>query len=210
MKFTRNYIDKTEVYTIIGSTRFKDKMEEEAALLQSFGYLSLVTSISKDVRTDLIVSEHNLMKEGYKRIDLSNQVVCINYNGYIGENTAREYQYATLIKRIPVSFKYDKVSESLLKYLNSYYEDYDGKLHLWNISDNSLVNIKTIYVRKNLVIDKDILDLLEELNFDRNCYNFILISNMICESKYINNNILSVDDDTFENQIRSSDLFVTE
>ena len=69
VSLTMDNIDKTEVVTVIGSTRFDKEMIDKARYLQSTGKLSLITSITKE--PTYAVSEDILMKEGYKRINLS-------------------------------------------------------------------------------------------------------------------------------------------
>lgn len=107
--FTRAEIAQVPVGTVIGSTRFEEDMKDMARIIQSYSSLALMTSITKEPTYP--INENILMIEGYKRLSISDFAVCINKNGYIGDNTAREYYFATFIARIPVYFSHDLVTE---------------------------------------------------------------------------------------------------
>ena len=79
VKWNKDEIHNVKVGTVIGSTRFEEEMKDIARKMQSYGYLSLITSIGKEPTYP--VTENILMKEGYKRLDLSDFAVCINKDG---------------------------------------------------------------------------------------------------------------------------------
>lgn len=206
VSLTLDNINKTEVVTVIGSTRFDKEMNDKARYLQSTGHLSLITSITKE--PTYAVSEDMLMKEGYKRINLSDTVVCMNCHGYIGENTAREYQYATLVRRIPVYFDEDEVTEHMLKYLNSYFIDNEGQYRLWNYSNIEGLTVKTICIRENPIVAPDIEAMLSDImDIDKEFYHAILSIDMRKQCKHIGTPVRILPNDIFDANVRESNLF---
>lgn len=208
VSLTMDNIDKTEVVTVIGSTRFDKEMNDKARYLQSTGHLSLITSITKE--PTYAVSEDMLMKEGYKRINLSDTVVCINKYGYIGENTAREYQYATLVKRIPVYFDTDEVTEKMLHYLNAYFIDDEGDYRLWNYSNIEGLTIKTICIRENPVVAPDIMEMLADMDIDKEFFYAILSTDMRKQCKHTGVPVRILPNEIFEANVRESKLYIPE
>lgn len=204
VKFDKDEIDNVKVGTVIGSTRFEDEMKDIARKMQSYGYLSLITSIGKEPTYP--VTENILMKEGYKRLDLSDFAVCINKDGYIGENTAREIYYATFIKRIPVMFEYDMITEKMLKYINAFIISVSNKCHLLN-SDalEKGYHIKKIYIRSNAKISEDIKDMLP--NYDSELLSSIISIDMRKQLRDMEIPVVMLNDNRFESILRESSLY---
>lgn len=93
------------IITLLGSTKFKDAFEKEIRKLTLEGHVVLhpeiyshSEGISIDKKTEKILKD--LHKE---KIDMSDSVLVINVNGYVGENTLSEINYAKE-KGKPVSY----------------------------------------------------------------------------------------------------------
>ena len=204
IKNKKDEINNVKVGTVIGSTRFEDEMKDMARKLQSYGYLSLITSIGKEPTYP--VSENLLMKEGYKRLDLSDFTVCINKDGYIGENTAREIYYATFIKRIPVIFEYDMITEKMLKYINAFIISSSNKFHLLNTDALERgYQIKKIYIRDNVKISEDIKDMIP--NYDSELLSAMISLDMRKQLRDMEIPVVMLNDNRFESIMRESSLY---
>lgn len=85
-----------KIITICGSLKFEDDIKYWAEKLTLQG--NCVLSIIYPVNTDLGVytpEQRKIFSEAhYKRIDLSDAIFIINKNGYIGNNTQKEIEYA--------------------------------------------------------------------------------------------------------------------
>lgn len=158
-KMKKKDIDNTSVVTIIGSTRFESKMKDFAQQLQSCGILPLMTFVTKE-QTNYTYSDYSLMKEGYKRIDISDYIYCINNDGYIGNNTLREYYYATFIARVPVYFMCHEFNEYMINNINFIWEDTRGIYHPWYDCISSL-DIERVILRDNLKIRDEFISMVE-------------------------------------------------
>ena len=86
---------KPKVVTLCGSTRFKDKFFEVAKELTCEGYIVLAPfhfrhcgDIITPKLSELLYSLH------IKKIEISDEIYVINVNGYIGESTEKEIEYA--------------------------------------------------------------------------------------------------------------------
>lgn len=93
--------DFPEIITLCGSTKFKDRINRMNALLTMQG--KLVISLGVFGHTDL--PEFDWSTNGTKvkqmldnlhkrKIDLADSIYVINVEGYIGESTQREIEYA--------------------------------------------------------------------------------------------------------------------
>lgn len=212
----RKEIHDISVITIIGSTKYEISKKNIAEYIQAAGYLSLMTSVGK--KSSINIPEDVLMKEGYKRIDISDFVYCANIYGYIGDNTIREYHYATMVKRIPVHFVSNYITPKMLSGLNFYFEDKEGKprisLSLFGNSikqfEEIIEEIACVKIRKNPVISPDVFDLIEPLDVDfiPEMLKADIIINYIDSNPNIK--IDMVDDDVFEAKIKESDIYGTE
>ena len=91
-----------EIITICGSSRFKDEINRANAQLTLEG--KLVISLGLFGKTDMPEEDWStlgstrkiMLDELHKRkIDLSDSIYVVNVNGYIGESTQSEIDYAT-------------------------------------------------------------------------------------------------------------------
>jgi len=84
---------KVKVITLCGSTRFKEEFEETAKALSFRNYIVLMPHVFANFLGAEIKDESlkNLHKE---KIDMSDAIMVINQNGYVGENTKEEIEYA--------------------------------------------------------------------------------------------------------------------
>ena len=82
-----------KVVTICGSMKFKDKMMDIAKELEIKNkYIVIQCVYSNDKFSDeeqLILAELH-----YKKIDISDAIYVVNVDGYIGNSTSKEIEYA--------------------------------------------------------------------------------------------------------------------
>ena len=85
-----------KIITLCGSTRFKDDFERTMRELSLKG--NVVLTVAFYGHTDInppTVREKQLLDEIHlRKIDLSDGIYAINKDGYIGESTRREIEYA--------------------------------------------------------------------------------------------------------------------
>ena len=205
--FTQAEIKQVPVVTVIGSTRFEEDMKDMARIIQSYSGLSLITSITKEPTYS--INENILMLEGYKRLSISNSVVCINKDGYIGDNTAREYYFATFVKRIPVYFSHNLVTEKMLNYINAFVETENGDYYLWNFNTvhNLYKSIKNLYIRNTPRISHDVRNLLKS-NINKEFLSSILSNDLRKQMKRNDCPVIMLEDNIFDSILRESKLFV--
>lgn len=88
--------DTLGVVCLCGSTRFKDAFEEANRRETLAGRIVLSVAIFGHCETEELHPEvkHQLDMLHLKKIDLAEEVLVINVNGYIGESTRREIAYA--------------------------------------------------------------------------------------------------------------------
>ena len=84
-----------EVITLCGSLKFKKEMMKVAEKMALDGYcvLTPVYPVSEDIER----TEEQLIKlkeAHFKRIELSDAILVVNINNYIGESTKLEIDYA--------------------------------------------------------------------------------------------------------------------
>ena len=90
-------IGKYKVITLCGSTKFKDefeKIQKELTLKEN-----IVISVGLFGHSgDTITSEEKIMLDDMHRrkIDMADEIFVINKNGYIGQSTRSEINYANL------------------------------------------------------------------------------------------------------------------
>lgn len=89
---------KIPVVTLCGSTKFKDTFFEVANILALKGVVVLKPDIYSGYDEDTVILTsnelENLKKAHYTKIDMSDAVIVINKNGYIGKATREEIEYA--------------------------------------------------------------------------------------------------------------------
>ena len=84
-----------KVVTLCGSMRFQNEMMEIAEKLAREGecVLTPVYMVMKDCE----ISEEEVKRlklEQFKRIELANEVLAVNVDGYVGESTMAEIEFA--------------------------------------------------------------------------------------------------------------------
>lgn len=87
--------NKTNVITICGSLKFKDKMLTLASKMELEGNNVLIPILPVDDK--IIYTKEEIIKLGNmhkKKIDISDEIFVVNVKGYIGESTKSEIEYA--------------------------------------------------------------------------------------------------------------------
>ena len=87
---------KYNVITLCGSIKFKDKFIEIKEKLTLDGNIVLTPNFFNNIKKDEMNFEtKNMLDEMHKqKIDMSDEIYVINQNGYIGESTKAEIEYA--------------------------------------------------------------------------------------------------------------------
>lgn len=85
-----------KIITICGSLKFEDDIKywAEKLTLQGNCVLSIIYPVNTDLGVYTPEQRKNFSEAHYKRIDLSDAIFIINKNGYIGNNTQKEIEYA--------------------------------------------------------------------------------------------------------------------
>lgn len=98
-------LDGFEIVTICGSTRFKDTMLDEAERLTMEGAIVLMPLVFGHAdNLDLTDDDKEALDEMHlRKIDLSDRVFVVDVDGYIGDSTSREIEYARS-HNVPVNF----------------------------------------------------------------------------------------------------------
>lgn len=84
------------IIAIIGSTRFKESFFEKCWEFSARGFVVTLPNFrpSNMMSKGFDIPEEILEDIGFKRIDMADKVYVVNENGYIGESTAKEIDYA--------------------------------------------------------------------------------------------------------------------
>lgn len=87
---------KIPVITLCGSTRFKEEFEATAQKLSYNGYVVLMPHVFAGyLGLKLTENEDKQFKSIHRqKIDMSDAIMVINKDGYIGESTKEEIEYA--------------------------------------------------------------------------------------------------------------------
>jgi hypothetical protein len=88
---------KPKIITLCGSTKFKKQFEETAMSLTLNGIIVLSLGVFQKSDNIQITDDQIkiLEKLHFHKIDISDEILVINdVNGYIGEGTKREIEYA--------------------------------------------------------------------------------------------------------------------
>lgn len=89
-----------KVVTLCGSLKFKKEMMETAEELALKGYCVLTPTY--DVLENIKITEkqlETLKLAHFKRIEMSDEIMVINVNNYIGESTKLEIEYARKLNK---------------------------------------------------------------------------------------------------------------
>lgn len=92
-------VGKYKVITLCGSTRFKDEFLKVQKQLTLEGNIVISVGLfghADDELENVITSEIKVMLDDMhkRKIDMSDEIYVINKNGYIGESTKGEIEYA--------------------------------------------------------------------------------------------------------------------
>ena len=92
----KNINTKAKVITVCGSIKFKDEMMKIAMQMELEGNVVLVPIIHKDDNKSTYTEEEIAMlsKMHKEKIKLSDAILVVNVNGYIGKATKSEIEYA--------------------------------------------------------------------------------------------------------------------
>lgn len=95
-----------KIITICGSLKFTDEMMKEAQKysLNGFCVFTPIYPVDKNV----IISKEQLQllkEEHFKKIELSDSILVINKNNYIGESTKLEIEYAKSLNKEIIYYK---------------------------------------------------------------------------------------------------------
>ena len=86
---------KRKVVTICGSVRFWDKIQEMSERLQLENEYAVIGITPHVMDRDFTEYEKDLLGELHRiKIDLSDAIFVVNVDGYIGESTKKEIEYA--------------------------------------------------------------------------------------------------------------------
>lgn len=84
-----------KVITICGSMKFKDKMIEIANDLELNKKHAVIQCVYGENKNNYNKNELDLLsKIHFKKIDISDAIYVVNVDGYIGESTKKEIEYA--------------------------------------------------------------------------------------------------------------------
>lgn len=94
-----------KIITLCGSMRFKNEMINIAAELERNGNVAIqcVYFPSDKKLSDFELKQ--LSKLHYKKIEISDAIYVVNINGYIGEVTKNEIEYARSLHKEILSFE---------------------------------------------------------------------------------------------------------
>lgn len=90
-------MSKYNVITLCGSTKFKDKFLEVQKELTLQGNIILTVGLFGHSGDDIVWSgniKSMLDDMHFAKIDMSDEIFVINVDGYIGESTKKEIEYA--------------------------------------------------------------------------------------------------------------------
>ncbi len=88
-----------KIITICGSMRFKKEMIEIATKLELDGNL-VIQCVYFQEEKKLTSSDLDILgKIHYKKIEISDAIYVVNVNGYIGESTKKEIDYAHFLNK---------------------------------------------------------------------------------------------------------------
>ncbi len=86
---------KPEVVTLCGSTKFKDQFIKQQKLLTLEGKIVISVGLFGHSGDTITEDQKTMLDDLHKRkIDMSDSIFVINVDGYIGESTKKEIEYA--------------------------------------------------------------------------------------------------------------------
>lgn len=97
--FTSKHAKKKEIVTVCGSTRFHKEMNEYALDMTKKGFLVLYPMFAKEEIADLEGYRKELEEQHKQRIQMADLVFVFNKDGYIGQHTQEEIDFAMRIDK---------------------------------------------------------------------------------------------------------------
>ena len=95
-----NMENKCKIITICGSLKFKDEMIQVAIQMELEGNVVLTPLFPISNENILTEDEICLLSKIHKeKIKISDAIMVINVNGYIGESTRSEIEYAKILNK---------------------------------------------------------------------------------------------------------------
>ncbi len=94
-------MDNIKVVTICGSMKFKNEMmkiAEELELKQRYAVIQCVY-FENNYWKDYNINDDDFEKLHLKKIEISDAIFVVNVNGYIGESTKKEIEYAKKLQK---------------------------------------------------------------------------------------------------------------
>lgn len=90
-----------KVITICGSLKYEADMKlvAEKLALEGNCVLTPVFPVSKDIKISK-EQTNNLKEAHFKRIEMSDEIYVVNKDGYIGDSTKLEIEYATKLNKV--------------------------------------------------------------------------------------------------------------
>ena len=95
-------MEKVKVVCLCGSRKFASEFVSEQTRLTLEGNVVLTPLFSfYNVEMEELTEEQKIMlkKLHFKRIEMADEVRVINKNGYVGESTKKEIEYATSLNK---------------------------------------------------------------------------------------------------------------
>lgn len=90
---------KYKIITLCGSLKFIDDFVALQIKLERFGHVVLSVTAGEESLPPTEAEKRILDKVHFKKIALSDCIIVLNINGYIGQSTASEIQYAELTNK---------------------------------------------------------------------------------------------------------------
>lgn len=88
-----------KVVTICGSMKFKKEMMEKAFELEVKDNYAVIQCVYGNDNYQEQLDEEKLSKLHFKKIEISDAIYVMNVNGYIGEATKKEIEYAKSLQK---------------------------------------------------------------------------------------------------------------
>ena len=93
-------MNNIKVVTICGSMRFKEKMMQIAEELElKKGYVVIQCVYGNNYNNYNKLDIEKIGRIHFKKIEISDAIYVVNVNGYVGEATKKEIEYAKSLKK---------------------------------------------------------------------------------------------------------------
>lgn len=93
-------MDEIKALTICESMKFRKEMMQIAEELELKHWYAVIQCIyGNNCNNYDRLDKENLRRLHFKKIDISDAIYVVNVNGYIGESTKKEIEYAKLLQK---------------------------------------------------------------------------------------------------------------